>query len=66
MLYDVLEYSYLSAGNVQTIKIRRGSLEVGPGCFSYVQFEDEHKARAYIPLHRVDFFRYTDHSRSTP
>lgn len=62
--HDILELTLLGAGNVQTIHIKRGTLEVGPGCLSYVPFEDENGSRTYVPLHRVERFRYSDHSRT--
>lgn len=61
---DVLELLYLNAPNVQTVAIKRGSLEVLPGTIRYNAFEDEQGSRTYVPLARLERFRYTDHSRT--
>jgi hypothetical protein len=65
MRHDILEVSFLSGASVQTVKVKRGTLEVAPGHLSYVGFDDETGARTYVPLHRLDRFRYFDQSRAT-
>ena len=66
MLHDTLELTLLGAGSLQTVKVKRGTLEVAPGHLSYVQFEDEPEGRIYVPLHRVERFRYYDHTHTGP
>jgi hypothetical protein len=62
MRHDVLELTF--SGTTQTVKVKRGTLEVAPGHLSYVQFEDEQGGRNYVPLHRLSGWRYIDQSRT--
>ena len=65
MHHDILELTSLIAANIQTVKVKRGTLEVAPGHLSYIGYDDEAGARTYIPLHRLERFRYFDQSRTS-
>lgn len=60
---DTLELT--SGGHTQTVRLKRGTLEVAPGHLSYVVFDDEQAARTYVALHTLERWRYIDHSSST-
>jgi hypothetical protein len=60
MRHDVLELTLVAGANQQTVNVRRESFEVASGHLSYVGYEDETGARTYIPLHRLERWRYFD------
>jgi hypothetical protein len=59
---DTLELT--SGGHTQTVRVKRGTLEVAPGHLSYVAADDEQAARSYVALHTLEGWRYIDGSQA--
>jgi hypothetical protein len=61
---DTLELTSLGGRHTQTVRVKRGTLEVSVGHLSYVAHDDEQAARTYVTLHALERWRYIDRSRS--
>jgi hypothetical protein len=61
MREDILELTFLGPANLQTVRVKLGTLEVASEHLSYVHADDadhDPPARTYIPLARLERFRY--------
>jgi hypothetical protein len=63
--YDILDLTDRGGAVTHTVKIKRGSLEVGPGHLSYIGFDDEREGHNYIALHSLHRWRYVNQTRAS-